>query len=151
VTLWTPEQVAKLNEWQGCGWVHEFTCPNAHPDAHQELVATVDGWICPSCDYTQDWAHDFMFNGAPPDPLAPRPRRPRHPQTTSTERSIRARAQAKARVTERQAMLQALLAWDRVGAALEADNAGMLVVARTRARKARELTLAAMMLVQATR
>jgi hypothetical protein len=23
------------------------------------LVATVNGWICPTCDYTQDWAHDI--------------------------------------------------------------------------------------------
>ena len=23
------------------------------------LVATVNGWICPTCDYTQDWAHAF--------------------------------------------------------------------------------------------
>lgn len=23
------------------------------------LVATVNGWICPTCDYTQNWAHAF--------------------------------------------------------------------------------------------
>lgn len=23
----------------------------------RELVATVNGWICPTCDYTQNWAH----------------------------------------------------------------------------------------------
>lgn len=26
----------------------------------RELVATINGWICPTCDYTQDWAHEFM-------------------------------------------------------------------------------------------
>lgn len=25
------------------------------------LVATMDGWICPTCDYTQDWAHELML------------------------------------------------------------------------------------------
>jgi hypothetical protein len=26
------------------------------------LMATSDGWVCPFCDYRQDWAHDFMFH-----------------------------------------------------------------------------------------
>lgn len=78
--LWTPEQVAKLNEWQACPWVHPFTCGGDRGDAaHRayaaehggdfgQLFATVDGWICPVCDYRQTWAHRFMFSGAPPDP-----------------------------------------------------------------------------------
>ena len=24
------------------------------------LIATENGWICPVCDYTQNWAHNFM-------------------------------------------------------------------------------------------
>ena len=24
------------------------------------LIATKDGWICPVCGYTQNWAHSFM-------------------------------------------------------------------------------------------
>jgi len=24
------------------------------------LIATENGWICPVCDYKQDWAHNFM-------------------------------------------------------------------------------------------
>lgn len=24
------------------------------------LIATNNGWICPVCDYKQNWAHDFM-------------------------------------------------------------------------------------------
>jgi len=68
---WTPEEVAKLNAWQACGWVHEFTCPNRGDENHKDdigLTATVHGWICPHCDYTQNWAHDFMFDGAPAPP-----------------------------------------------------------------------------------
>lgn len=57
--VFTPEQVTALNEYQAEGTTHPFTC--AH--GHGTLVATVRGWICPYCDYTQDWAHDFMFNG----------------------------------------------------------------------------------------
>jgi hypothetical protein len=53
---WTQEQVDKLNKWQNAGLFHPFTCGNGHT-----LVATKDGWICPSCpEYHQDWAHDFM-------------------------------------------------------------------------------------------
>mgnify|MGYP001241801252 CR=1 FL=1 len=63
----TEAQVTRLNEWQKNKKVHPFTCGqcrDADPefplrDQH-ELVATEDGWICPTCDYTQDWAHDFM-------------------------------------------------------------------------------------------
>lgn len=73
--VWTKEQVAKLTEFQRCGWVHAFTCGDRgdHPVIDGDkgvLVATTRGWICQCCDYTQDWAHDFMFNGAPPNPLA---------------------------------------------------------------------------------
>lgn len=64
----TPEQVKALNEWQQCDWVHPFTCGRHHPDKNSLLVATPEGWKCPSCDYTQDCAHDFMAEGAPPKP-----------------------------------------------------------------------------------
>jgi hypothetical protein len=66
MSLWTPMEVHKLNEWQDCQWTHPFTCPN-HRTEHL-LRATVDGWRCPGCDYTQNWAHPFMFQGAPPMP-----------------------------------------------------------------------------------
>ncbi len=70
---WTPQQIDGLNHWQRAGYVHEFTCPNRqrdnHGDAPLPLVATVNGWVCPYCDYTQRWAHDFMANGPPPNPL----------------------------------------------------------------------------------
>lgn len=56
----TDEQVRNLNEYQKLGFVHEFTCVNKHED--RTLVATNDGWICPSCDYKQNWCHTFMTN-----------------------------------------------------------------------------------------
>lgn len=68
---WTAEQVEALNEYQRLGYAHEFTCGNDH-DGDRVLVATRDGWRCPSCDYTQDWAHEGMADKArhPRDPLA---------------------------------------------------------------------------------
>lgn len=70
---WTPEQVDALNAYQRLGYVHEFTCP--HGENHQDriLVATASGWRCRWCDYTQDWAHDFMADKAkhPKPPFAP--------------------------------------------------------------------------------
>lgn len=56
----TEEQVEKLNAWQKLGFVHEFTCDNNHK-GNRVLVATKDGWKCPSCPYTQNWAHEFML------------------------------------------------------------------------------------------
>jgi hypothetical protein len=73
---WTAEQVRKLNEYQTCDWVHEFTCPADDPNftlSHETLgrvlIAKQDGWHCPSCLYRQMWAHDFMFLGVPPNPF----------------------------------------------------------------------------------
>lgn len=73
--FFTKEQVAALEEYQrGEGrWgkpfarMHPFTCGNRGDGNHVAnavdlgaLVPTVRGWICPFCDYRQDWAHDFM-------------------------------------------------------------------------------------------
>jgi len=60
----TPEQVTRLNRFQGAGVMHPFTCGAGDG---QSLVATEAGWVCPVCDYTQDWAHAFM---AGTDPVA---------------------------------------------------------------------------------
>lgn len=61
----TDEQVKNLNEFQACGF-HEFTCGSA--DHTQEtcgvLIATTDGWHCPNCDYTQDWAFAEMADSS---------------------------------------------------------------------------------------
>lgn len=62
----TPEQIEKLNHWQQSRVMHPFTCGSGHrtdaqhADGEGVLVATAAGWKCPYCDYTQDWAHDFM-------------------------------------------------------------------------------------------
>lgn len=72
----TPEQVEALNAWQQLGYVHEFTCGWEHTpslvaeDKGRVLVADADGWACPTCSYTQDWAHDYMADKAqhPPHP-----------------------------------------------------------------------------------
>jgi hypothetical protein len=60
---WTDEQVTALNRYQDAGEVHPFTCGNLHADSRSPvLLATPNGWRCPNptCDYQQDWAHDFM-------------------------------------------------------------------------------------------
>jgi hypothetical protein len=61
----TADQVEALNRWQN-GPVHPFTCGNDH-EGNRDLVATETGWICPNCNYTQKWAHEFMLQ----DPKAP--------------------------------------------------------------------------------
>ena len=61
---WTEDQVKSLNEFQKSGFVHPFTCGNdkcPHPRyEHSILIAREDGWHCPKCAYTQNWAHKFM-------------------------------------------------------------------------------------------
>jgi len=65
---WTDEQVAKLNEFQSCDHAHPFTCPGEGGCPSRNLIATNEGWVCACGDYTQDWAHEGMFLGAPPNP-----------------------------------------------------------------------------------
>lgn len=55
---WTDDQVRALNAYQRRGDRHPFTCGGEYCGAN--LVATRDGWKCPDCNYTQNWAHDFM-------------------------------------------------------------------------------------------
>jgi|GEM_PF-1656772 len=61
----TDEQVKGLNEYQNSGVFHEFTCGNSkHPaDKGRTLVAYNEGWKCPNCDYTQNWAFASMTDG----------------------------------------------------------------------------------------
>ena len=54
IKVFTKEEVENLNSYQESGIFHQFTCGNNH-DGERNLVATQEGWICPSCDYTQDW------------------------------------------------------------------------------------------------
>lgn len=61
------DQILALNKSQVDGRFHPFTCANRGDGEHREfngdlgaLVATRRGWICPWCDYTQNWVHDVM-------------------------------------------------------------------------------------------
>lgn len=63
----TSDEVVALNANQVNPRLHPFTCPNRGDGNHRELngdlgalFATTRGWICPFCDYTQDWAHASM-------------------------------------------------------------------------------------------
>jgi len=63
----TSDEVLAANLNQTARRFHPFTCPNRSDGEHRNfngdkgaLVATRRGWICPWCDYTQDWAHDFQ-------------------------------------------------------------------------------------------
>lgn len=67
----TQDAVQALNEYQtdtaNARPMHPFTCGNRGDGNHGSeggdkgiLIATFDGWVCPYCDYTQDWAHGFM-------------------------------------------------------------------------------------------
>jgi hypothetical protein len=78
---WTADEIAALERWQTCGWVHPFTCRES---AHGSLAPTRAGWVCLQCDYRQDWAHGHMLQGPPPNPLsyfglAPAPLAPTRP------------------------------------------------------------------------
>jgi len=57
----TKDQVKNLNEFQSIGFMHPFTCGNDH-SGDNLLVATENGWVCPTCTYTQDWAYTSMTN-----------------------------------------------------------------------------------------
>jgi hypothetical protein len=63
---WTWDQAMALNRWQNAGFVHEFTCGTE--GCRYKLIAVTAGLVCPKCDYTQNWAHDFMLQG-PRNPL----------------------------------------------------------------------------------
>lgn len=68
----TPEQVLALQAWQHGGGFHPFTCADRddHPIVDGDkgiLIPTVNGWICPFCDYRQNWAHAFMCKPATND------------------------------------------------------------------------------------
>lgn len=59
---WTKKQVDALNRWQTIENVHPYTCGNRTENHCQGVLkATIDGWICPFCDYKQNWAFDYMM------------------------------------------------------------------------------------------
>lgn len=64
----TPEQAASLNGYQASGSFHPYSCgyddcPGVN-GGHASLTAREDGWHCPACDYTQDWAHATSADGS---------------------------------------------------------------------------------------
>jgi glutaredoxin len=68
--IFTPDEVVKLAAYQANDFWHPFTCPNRSDGNHRyvfgdvgALVPTTRGWICPFCDYTQNWAHSAMLEG----------------------------------------------------------------------------------------
>ncbi len=63
IAPWTESEMASLNAYHASGVMNPFTCEN--DDANycaSVLVATPAGWICPDCDYTQNWAAEWMAN-----------------------------------------------------------------------------------------
>lgn len=58
---WTTDQVASLNAYQACGYMHPFT--HGDGDEQVDLVATTDGWVRKAGGrVVQGWAHEFMTN-----------------------------------------------------------------------------------------
>jgi hypothetical protein len=68
--LWTPEQVAALNASQASGRYSPMRCEGDHVRPAPRLVAYEDGWQCwsPECEYTQDWAYEWMADPQMPGP-----------------------------------------------------------------------------------
>lgn len=64
----TPEQVIYLEIWQRALTFHPFTCNNEH-EGDRVLVPTELGWMCPTCEFTQDWCLDFMCESHPRDKI----------------------------------------------------------------------------------
>ena len=63
---WTFEQVSALNLYQKRRLMHPYTCGfnrkgENHLDGEGVLVATENGWVCPFCDYKQDWASEVLL------------------------------------------------------------------------------------------
>lgn len=95
---WTPAQVRSLNEFQSCGYWHEFTCGRCR----SPLYARTDGWHCNFDDYAQNWAHAFMTDwswrrGGPPRGESPEERAARSTRQRSAFAEV-AHAVANARL-----------------------------------------------------
>ncbi len=62
---WTDDQVASLNGWQQCGYVHPFTGSHGPDGERCILIATTAGWIeRVGGPVVQTWAHPFMADGS---------------------------------------------------------------------------------------
>ena len=68
--VFDPDQVVKLFIHQQDQARHPYTCAYRNDGNHRVimgdlgvLMPTIHGWICPFCNYTQDWAHGMMSDG----------------------------------------------------------------------------------------
>ena len=61
--IFRQEQVDSINGYQRQSFFHPFTCGNNH-DGARVLVAEKTGMKCPTCDYHQDWCHNFMTDNS---------------------------------------------------------------------------------------
>lgn len=65
MNVFKPDTVVSLYKSQCDTQRHPHTCANHNNDNHRPemdfLIPTVRGWICPFCDYTQNWAHPTMM------------------------------------------------------------------------------------------
>jgi|GEM_PF-1324980 len=50
---WTDAQIDCLQVRQNNSAYHPYTCGN--DSSHDNLVPTKMGWLCPDCNYKQDW------------------------------------------------------------------------------------------------
>ncbi|HEY6018491.1 MAG TPA: hypothetical protein VIY48_00890 [Candidatus Paceibacterota bacterium] len=61
--VWAPfteDQVASINAYQASNVGHPFTCGSNRHKEQALLIAQVNGWYCPLCDYGQSWAWNWM-------------------------------------------------------------------------------------------
>lgn len=54
--IFTDDEVASLEGYQKCGFLHPFTC------CGQPQKPTPQGMLCEVCGVVQDWAHRFMLD-----------------------------------------------------------------------------------------
>jgi hypothetical protein len=54
---WTEEQMKILDDWQFNVQNHPYTCLEGHT-----LYVSRDGFVCPICEYTQDWCYAYHFS-----------------------------------------------------------------------------------------
>ena len=65
--IWSQEKVDALNSHQKDFRFHPYTCgfnrtDEKHLDGVGRLIATVYGWVCPYCEYKQNFVIDEENN-----------------------------------------------------------------------------------------
>lgn len=51
---WSDDVISRLTRFFQKGYMHPYTCPRPHGgEGARDLIATRDGWKCPTCDYKQ--------------------------------------------------------------------------------------------------